>query len=297
MRKYVIKDLERLSGVKAHTIRIWETRYGLLNPERTTTNIRKYSDDDLKKLLNVTMLLERGFKISKIGKLDDQEIRVEVARLIEDTAHFEDKVEFYIQAMVVTMLELDEAGFTYLINKATKEKGFVNAILELVYPFLMKVGLMWGVSEVSPAQEHFISCLIRQKLLAAIDNIATQPTRTDKKFVLFLPANELHEIGLILANYLIRTEGYEVVYLGQNVPSADLEQIVRVAQPTHVLTIFTASKTPEELSELLTQYDGFLQHTHVLYSGLGGVLPELSWSPKTNTTLLNSAADLIRFLA
>ena len=297
MRQYSIKDLERLSGVKAGTIRIWEQRYDLLEPIRTETNIRHYKDSDLKKLLNVSMLLEQGMRISKISEFSDSELKLTIATLLEQGESISAQTEFYIQALVVSRLELDEARFNNLFSRAVNEKGFLNAITDFIYPFLVKVGMMWGMDEVNPGQEHFVSCLIRQKILTGINDLPiSAPTKNGYSYVLFLPEGELHEIGLILANYILRSHGYKVVYLGQDVPLADIQQVVDASDTTHLLTIFTASRTPLEYHQLLTSYDEAFPDIRIVYSGLDYYLNKIDWNPGSNVKIINGASEFIDYL-
>lgn len=297
MRQYVIKDLERLSGVKAGTIRIWEQRYNLLEPFRSETNIRYYNDSDLKKLLNVSMLLEQGMKISKISQFSDVELKQTIGQLLEEGSSISEQTEFYIQALVVAMLELDEARFNNLFGRAVNEKGFLSAITEFIYPFLVKVGVMWGMDEVNPGQEHFISCLIRQKLIAGINELPT--TGASKKgytYILLLPQGELHEIGLILANYILRSQGYHVIYLGQDVPTMDLKHVVAASNPTHLLTIFTAARTPKEYEAILNEYDEAFPTIRKVYSGLAYYEDKLNWKAGENVRMINGANEFINYL-
>lgn len=297
MRQYVIKDLERLSGVKAGTIRIWEQRYNLLEPFRSETNIRYYNDSDLKKLLNVSMLLEQGMKISKISQFSDVELKQTIGQLLEEGSSISEQTEFYIQALVVAMLELDEARFNNLFGRAVNEKGFLSAITEFIYPFLVKVGVMWGMDEVNPGQEHFISCLIRQKLIAGINELPT--TGSSKKgytYVLFLSQGELHEIGLILANYILRSQGYHVIYLGQDVPTMDIKHVVAASNPTHLLTIFTAARTPKEYESILNEYDEAFPTIRKVYSGLSYYEDKLDWKAGENVRMINGAHEFIDYL-
>jgi len=297
MRQYVIKDLERLSGVKAGTIRIWEQRYGLLSPVRSDTNIRYYHDSDLKKLLNVSMLLDKGIRISKISKLNGAELKEEITKYIEEGESISEQTDFYIQALVVAMLEVDEARFNNLFARAVNEKGFLNAITEYIYPFLVKVGMMWGMDEVNPGQEHFISCLIRQKLIAGINELPIQAdSKNGHKYVLFCSQGELHEIGLILANYILRSHGYQVIYLGQDVPLRDIEQVVEEANPSHLLSIFTAARTPKEYEKMLKEYDAAFKNTKLVYSGLNYYLDKINWQPPSNVLVIQGADDFIKHL-
>jgi len=218
MAVYSIKDLESLSGIKAHTIRIWEKRYNLIKPHRTSTNIRYYTDKDLKKILNIALLNRHGIKISNIAKLNDLELKDEIMRLAAST----DSRQNIIDSMIMAMVELDEIRFLAILNKSISKIGFKEAIIQVVYPFLNKTGVLWQAGDISPAQEHFVSNLIRQKILTAIDGFPHHYNPESKRFILLLPEGEWHEIGLLFCFYLIREAGHEAIYLGQSVPYSDL---------------------------------------------------------------------------
>lgn len=239
MGQYSIKQLESISGVKAHTIRIWEQRYNLLEPLRTDSNIRYYNDDHLKRLLNVALLINKGYKVSKLAKLDDGEIK----QIISDdmlgagelpSGAFESR----INAMLIAMIDYDEHYFEKIFSDATFQFGFKETILKLIYPFLHKVGIMWGVNDINPAQEHFISNLIRQKIIVAINGL-TFTEKSDRVFVMFLPEGELHELGLLVAYYLAKQKGHKVIYLGQNVPLKDVLETMNYCKPTDLFTLIT----------------------------------------------------------
>ena len=202
MGKFSIKELEQLSGIKAHTIRIWEKRHKLIAPKRTTTNIRYYSDDDLKKIINVSLLNNHGVKISKIVKLSEEELNTEVFQLSEEKTNS----EIHIDQLVLSMIDLEEEQFEKVLSRLTLKVGFERAILEVVYPFLEKIGVLWHTGNISPAQEHFITNLIRQKIIVAIDSLPI-PSKLSKRAILFLPENELHELGLLFCHYITRQFG------------------------------------------------------------------------------------------
>lgn len=237
MGNYSISDLEKLSGIKAHTIRIWEKRYNIIKPDRTDTNIRKYSDCELKKLLNVAILNNHGFKISKIAKFCQETMNTELERLNEKEAEFQVQIDM----LVVAMVELDRRKFEKILGDSTLRIGFEETAIRILYPFLQKVGVMWQTDDINPAQEHFISSLIIQKLYVAIDQ-AYQPDLVNaKKALLFLPEGEFHEMGLLFFRYLMKKRGYETFYLGQSVPYDDVVKVVKAHDPDVLVTAFVAN--------------------------------------------------------
>ena len=286
--KFSIKDLEKLSGIKAHTLRIWEQRYGILKPERTDTNIRWYSNDELKSLLNICLLYNHGLKISKIAQLSQEEIIGKVNHIIDEQST---EVE-QIDALVIAMIEIDEIKFDWIISNNILNKGFEHTYGKIIYPFLMKIGTMWQTGAINPAQEHFISSLIRQKLVAAIDNLKFSNTAPEKQFLLFLPDGELHELSLLYYSYWLRSKGYGVIYLGQSVPMDDLEKVVEIRKPDCLLSIFTNPiDSPETVAkEISAKFKGI----PLLLSGLQVFNSKLK--PTKDIKLFNSPEELSKLI-
>jgi len=258
---YSIKDLEQLSGIKAHTLRIWEQRYNLLQPKRTDTNIRFYDDDDLKLILNVALLNENGVKISKIASMAPNELREEVMRLTERSLTHDDQ----IHALTICMIEMDEERFDKILSTNILKLGFEQTMLNIIYPFMSKIGLLWQTGAINPAHEHFISNLVRQKLIVAIDGQITQSE--GKKFLLFLPEGELHEISLLFASYLIKSKGHKVIYLGQSTPNDDLLSVFKLHQPDYLLTVITTSPSSEYVQDYVTALSERFTRAQILVTG------------------------------
>jgi DNA-binding transcriptional MerR regulator len=258
---YSIKDLEQLSGKKAHTLRIWEQRYNLLQPKRTDTNIRFYDDDDLKLILNVALLNENGVKISKIASMAPNELREEVMRLTERSLTHDDQ----IHALTICMIEMDEERFDKILSTNILKLGFEQTMLNIIYPFMSKIGLLWQTGAINPAHEHFISNLVRQKLIVAIDGQITQGG--GKKFLLFLPEGELHEISLLFASYLIKSKGHKVIYLGQSTPNDDLLSVFKLHQPDYLLTVITTSPSSEYVQDYVTALSERFTSAQILVTG------------------------------
>ncbi len=235
MAQYSIKDLEKLTGIQAHTIRIWEKRYKLVNPVRTITNIRVYSDDDVKRLLNVALLNHNGFKISKIAKLNDQQIISNVVEVSTDSYNTVAQVD----TLVAAMISLNENNFDSLLTKLITDLGFEQTVTDIVYPFLQKTGLLWQTGNVNPAQEHFVSNIIRRKFFTAIDAIGNN--NTGSKIILYLPEDEYHEIGMLLYYYILKKNGFQPIYLGQSVPFTDIAYVQAAYNAEYILTSFITS--------------------------------------------------------
>jgi len=261
MAVYSIKELENLSGIKAHTIRIWEKRYNLIEPYRTTTNIRYYTDQELKKILNVAMLNRHGIKISNIARLTDKELKEEILRVGSSNPSLENTID----SLIISMIDMDEVKFTSILSKSISKFGFTEAFLNIVYPFLGKIGVLWLAGDVNPAQEHFVLNLIRQKIIAAIDSFSHVFNPGAKKFLLFLPEGEWHEIGLLFAQLLLKEKGHEVIYLGQSVPYSDILATGSTRQFDHILVSSTVPHAEFDFITYLKDLGGAYPDKKILY--------------------------------
>lgn len=288
---YQINDLERLSGVKSHTIRIWEKRYGLISPHRTETNIRYYDDEQLKKLLNVASLSNAGLKISKIAAMSADELKNQIK---DAQTHSSVKFDFYINDLIAAMLDFNEPIFNELYDDIVQKFGIKNAIQDIVYPFLYKTGVLWRIDETMPVQEHFASTLIKKKLFSLLNNLSLNSNKKKKKFLLFLPANEWHEIGLLYAEYIIRSEGHETINLGQNVPFADIEYVAQKTQPHYLLTFLISDKHHTEMDKLQQLLSHSFKNIQCLVSGNPIQLEQLK--ERKNLKLLKTPKDIYQFL-
>lgn len=234
MNAFTIKDLENLSGIKAHTIRIWEQRYSFLKPQRTDTNIRYYTNDELKTVLNIALLNKYGFKISHIDRMSEPELREKIVSLSQAEAQQERLVNDLLHYMV----DLDMDAFEDVLNHYIMAKGIDKTIMNLIFPFLNKIGILWLTNHINAAQEHLVSNIIRQKLIVGIESVVSH-IAVNKLVILFLPEGEHHELGLLYTFYLLKSRGVQVLYLGSNVPLSDLEYIVGLKKPDYLYTHLT----------------------------------------------------------
>lgn len=287
--KYSIKDLEFLSGIKAHTLRVWEQRYKILEPKRSETNIRYYSDDDLKYLLNISLLYSSNYRISQIAKWSRDEVANKVYELSENTYDHNSQ----INALTISMIEMDEERFEKVINTNILQQGFEKTMITLVHPFLKKIGILWQTGAINPAHEHFISNLIRQKLFVAIDGQMVPRADSSKKYLLFLPEGETHEIGLLFANFILKSRHNRVVYLGTNVPLADVKDVYDFHQPDYLLSIFTSKPTGDEIQDYVNELSALCPEAHILLSGFQCFHSDLK-APE-NGRILNSFEELMSF--
>jgi MerR family transcriptional regulator, light-induced transcriptional regulator len=287
---FSIKEIEALTGVKAHTLRIWEQRYQMIAPKRTETNIRYYDEQDLRKLLNVALLNRNGFKISEIASLSEQQLRDKVIALSVENADYENQM----QALTLTMLELDEQGFEKILSTAFLQMGIEKTMMNIIFPFFRSIGIMWQTGSINPAHEHFITNIIRQKLIVAIDG---QKVRTDgwgKKYMLFLPEGEFHELGLLFSNYVLRARGHQVIYIGANVPYPDLKVVKQVYQPDAFLTILTSPMVQVPAQKYLNDLAADFPSTIVYASG-NLLLSDEQLTVPANVRLLKDFKELLSF--
>ncbi|MFY0624662.1 MAG: MerR family transcriptional regulator [Reichenbachiella sp.] len=289
MSIYSVAQVESLSGIKAHTLRIWEKRYSFLNPERTSTNIRYYSDDQMRQLLNIGILIRNGFKISKIDKMSNDDINDSVIDIVSRPVNGE--YQDQIQAMSIAMLEMDEDSFNIIFQKQVNRVGVLSTILNVVYPFLAHVGVLWGASKAMPAQEHFISNLIRQKLITAIDSIAYS-REVNRSIALFLPQEEEHEIGLLLATYIAKDLGWKIYYLGARVPYDNLGQIAEISKCDLFFTVAILS----QISDLKALVDKFKKQTNLPLLMAGNHITQEYDSQDSQIIPIADPNELIKFL-
>lgn len=238
MGSYTMSQVETLTGIKSHTLRVWERRYSFLKPSRTATNIRFYSDAEVRKLLNISILLNNGYRISKINNLGEDEFNELILNL---KSNYSDKFEDDINRLILYMIDMNEQAFEELFQKNIMKNGLLTTILSLIYPFLNQVGLLWTTNKTIPSQEHFMSNLIRQKIISAID-LLKNPDDSAPRIILFLPEGEDHEIGLLLASYIAKSLGWRVYYLGQNVPVDNLDKVHELTKAKAFFTMFVAPK-------------------------------------------------------
>jgi MerR family transcriptional regulator, light-induced transcriptional regulator len=271
MQEFSIKDLENYTGIKAHTIRIWEQRYGLLAPDRTDTNIRKYSDRDLKYLLNVSLLINAGYKISQVAGMSDKEIEETVSRQA-----LSGQQEHHIMHLLkISMLNYDETLFHSVIDPLVRESGMEFTFRDVLMPFLRQIGILWQANVICPAQEHFISALIRQKVFALTEGAGTEFTDPRRPVVMYLPDLEIHELSLIMIHYLVRLRGRRSIFLGQSVPMDDLVQVHQRLGDVDFVSIFTTNPSPvllpDYFKKLIQRFEPTGCHFHLTGNNLIGV--------------------------
>lgn len=287
---YSIKDLEKLTGIKAHTLRVWEQRYDLVQPQRTASNIRYYEDEDLKFLLNVALLNKHGYKISRIAKMSRQDVADQVASIAD--LNFEDGAQ--LDALTLSMIEMDELKFDRVVSANIRQIGFERTMLEVIYPFLEKLGLLWLTGSITPVQENFISYLIRQKLIRAIDGEPLTTNRRARKFIIYLPEGERQELTLLFMHYLLKSRQFYVIYLGQGVSITDLQDASHIHQPDFIFTMITESFAREPVSTYVDRLRETFPQTQLLLTGYQIVAQGVT--SHDNVTTLNSLEETLQLL-
>lgn len=290
MSLYSIRDLEHLSGIKAHTLRIWEQRYNIIAPQRTDTNIRYYNDGDLKLVLNISLLKENGHKISHIAEMTGDDMQKEVLKITNTTTNASE----HIQALTLAMIDLDEDRFEKIISTNILQMGFEKTMLQVIYPFLVRIGFLWQTGAINPAQEHFISNLIRQKVIVAIDGQVLKLDKNAPTYLLYLPEGELHELTLLFANYIVKARNKKVIYLGQSLPFNDLMEAGKIHNPNYILTIMTSTPLSEGVDGYFNELSKNFPQAKILVGGYQVIGQD--YDLPRNVLIVNKIEDLIEFI-
>ena len=289
MSNYSIKDLEQLSGIKAHTLRIWEQRYNIINPKRTDTNIRTYDDKDLKLVLNISLLKDHNYKISEIAKLSLEQLSKEVLTISDKQLNYPDQ----IHALTIAMIDIDEERFEKIMSTNILQFGFENTMINIIYPFLSRIGTLWITGSIGPAQEHFITNLIRQKIVVAIDGQIIKPTAESKKYILYTPEGEFHEMPLLFANFILRARNNKVIYLGQSMPFSELEFICQHHKPDCLFTVITSTPGQDDIQQYINKLGNRFHNLKILLTGYQVIGQGLDL-PK-NTEVVSNVRQLMEF--
>ena len=290
MPSYTIKDLEQISGIKAHTIRIWEQRYGFLQPQRTETNIRSYSADELKVILNVSLLNKYGYKISHINKMSSAEIEDKIFGL----NHLDAEKERVVNALIKDMVSLDMLSFERQLDNYIAQKGVEKTITEIIFCFLERVGVLWITNHINPAQEHLASNIVRQKIILGIEKLPKMYNNA-KLIVLFMPEGEYHEIGLLFVHFLLKSKGYNVDYLGTNVPIVDLKYLTEYKKVDYLYAHITAPTKGFKMNKFMEQLGQINKDIPIILTGQ--MMQEYKGSVPGNIRVLQSLSETMGFLS
>lgn len=290
MAVYSINDVEKLCGIKAHTIRIWEKRYAIIQPRRTETNIRYYLDEDLQKILNISLLNRNGYKISKIAKMSDGEMKRIVSELSEVTLESEDNLD----ALMHAMLEMDEFKFNKILDHNIDSKGFETTMDEIVYPMMEKLSMMWIAGSIKGVHENFVANVIRRKTIVAIDQISNEYNPDASRFLIYLPKNETHELSLLFLHFLLKNAGFNVINLGTGVPLIDVLEGQKICKANYIFTIFNDSFSDSPLQPYLNELSKHLEDCTILISGYQTVIQNIN--ELYNVKILKNLIDVKSFV-
>lgn len=289
MATFSIKDIEAVSGIRCHTLRIWEQRYGILAPKRTDSNIRFYDDEDLKFILNISILNKHGYKISEIARMGKTDI---CALIVKLTGH-NNIYDCQVKGLIAAMLSFDEFAFHNILATNVLQIGMEQTMMRIVFPFLNEAGILWQVGSIHPSHEHFASGIIKQKLYVAIDGNVGRYSENKKRFLLFLPENEQHSLGLLFANYLLRARGHEVLYLGQEVPMRDFKEALGDHKPDYIFSILTASHVNVDKEEFVNSIAAIWDDAQVLLTGIQFACCDKKYP--ANVRIIKKMEDFIQF--
>jgi len=289
VKNFSISDIEALIGIKAHTIRAWETRYNLVPPKRTATNIRYYGEDELKMLLNIVALNENGYKISKIAKMSQSQINNLVTQLKTDWKN--DSMQMLHLSNAT--LAYDEQKFSEVLVGCVSEMGLTQTMDLVLYPFMKKVGMLWQTGTIDPSHEHFASNLIRERLIVEIDKLEVPVKQDAKRFILFLPEAEMHETGLLFTRYLLKKCGHEMLYLGSEIPYSDLKKVVDAYQPDYAFITLTSLNLGKNINKIIGKV---MDNLDVPLLVAGSLISEFDILVKDQLTPLKNVCDMVDFL-
>jgi DNA-binding transcriptional MerR regulator len=290
---FTIKDLENISGIKAHTIRIWEKRYNLLEPKRTKTNIRFYTPGDLTKLLNIVLLNSNKFKISKIAEMSNEEITLQSRELAFNIA-MDDEA---INSFKLSMFQFDKVLFNNSYNTLLHKKTFREIFKDVFIPFLENIGLLWHTETLMIAHEHFISNLIIQKIQSNTEKLQYNINETNKTYVLFLPENEIHEIGLMYLNYELVLRGFHTVYLGQSLPLSNLNYFLESERDICFITSLTIQPYDDKIEDYFNEISEVMGITKNQFIATGRKVHKVKHLKlNSNIQLYDSISDLLKVL-
>lgn len=289
MKRFSISDIESLIGIKAHTLRAWESRFNLVPPKRTATNIRYYDEKDLKMLLNIVTLNENGYKISKIAGMNPDQVNTLVTQL---KANFNNDTVQLLSLSEAT-LKYDEDAFSKILGACIKEMGLIKTMDTVIFPFMKRVGMLWQTSTLDLAHEIFAANLIRDQLIIAIDKVKKPKKPDPKKFLLFLPEAETHETGLLFARYLLKRCGNHVLYLGQDIPYGDLNKVIEAYEPDYAFIVLTSLNLGKNVNKII---DNVMEKLKVPLLVAGSLISEFDIMGKEHLVPLKNVCDMVDFL-
>ena len=286
--KYFIKDIENITGIKAYTLRIWEQRYGMLVPKRTDTNIRYYEEDDLKYMMNIAMLNANGYKISRIAEISREEVQSRTLSISENSSSHQSQ----ITALSSAMFDFNEKEFNKVLSINILKLGMEETTVNIIFPFLQHVGVLWLSGTIHVAHEHFITNIIKQRMFVAIDQLNVSPLINAKKFLLFLPNQENHELSLLFASFMLRSRGQKVTYLGTSTPLDDLNKIYKLHNPDVIFCAMNSSNSTMPVQVYIQTLSRNFPNTRILITG-SQVVKRRDLKLPSNCQIIGSPADFL----
>lgn len=286
--KYFIKDIENITGIKAYTLRIWEQRYNLLEPKRTSTNIRYYDEDDLKYILNVSILNNHGFKISKIARMSREEVQAQSLKINENNTKYESQVK----ALSAAMFAFDEKEFNKILSINILKLGVEETMEGVIFPFMEHVGMLWLTGAIHVAHEHFITNLIRQRLYVVIDALNFKPMEVGNKFLLFVPQGEYHDLSLLFASYVLRARSQNVIYLGTSTPLEELNNIFKLHKPDYIFCAVTTANSSVPVQIYINSLSKNFPESQILVTG-SQILKHKDLNIPANIRLIRTIKEFI----
>lgn len=275
MAIYSINDIEQLSGVKAHTIRMWEKRFDIIKAKRTVSNIRYFDDEDLQLILNIALLNRKGFKISKIARMNSEEIKLKVAESLDVESAFDDKLD----VLMLAMFELNEYKFNKILDHQIKENGLENTLDNMIYPLLDKLSMMWLTGSVKSVHESFVSNIIKRKLIIETDKLTLSDIQNSTKTLIFLPENDTHELSLLYLHFLLKKHGAVTLNLGIQTPLIDVLEANEIFQPHYIFTIFNDSFEDKPLQPYLDDMAKYVKDCKIVISGYQTIRQKITLPP------------------
>ena len=259
MGNYSIDQFSSITGITKFVLRTWENRYAYLKANRSETNIRIYNDEMIVRALNTNYLLEAGYKISKISKISE----IELIKIVDEIKvnQIEGKENYYINQIIISTLEFSTSKFNKVFEEGVLDFGILDFYKKVILTTLDRIGILWLTNKIGPSQEHFLTENIKQKLIVASDIYLTQEYKKET-WLLFLPENEFHEIGLLFARFLLVKNGFNVIYLGSNIPYESLNQVHEKIKIDNTLMFSVSNSSKININSTIEYLESNFQSTN-----------------------------------
>ena len=289
MVTYSIKDMEHLTGVKAHTLRIWEKRYNIITPKRTSTNIRYYTDEDLRTMLNVCFLNNKGYKISKIAQMSPEQIKEEFNKHSAVDLNEKDSIDI----LMVFVLELDSYNLSKILSQYIDQLGLERTMGELIYPLMDRLGMAWLSGELQNMHESFVTQLIKLKIQSCID-ILPEESNFSPSYIIYLPQGDTQELSLLYLHYLLKLKRCKVVNLGYDASMQDAIAACKVVKADYLFTIINNELPVMSIDDYILEISASIEPTQFLATGFQVIsLPE---KLREKVTVFKNLTETMNFI-